>query len=148
MRVGISRNWGHHPRPPDWQQWTSRPLLQQCAHHWDYLNSVGYRQVKHLVEIMRFEDMIADPLGFATGVCDIVGLRPEDCMEDLQSWALRVQDKNNEQFLEAKTSRPYSTNDHRVKVGRWKENLTSEEVDMIRPMVEEVAITLGYELDV
>lgn len=32
LRTGISKNWGHHPRPPDWQDWQHRPLVDQCAH--------------------------------------------------------------------------------------------------------------------
>lgn len=42
LRVGISDSWGHHPRPPDWRDWTGRPLLERCAHHWATINGPGY----------------------------------------------------------------------------------------------------------
>jgi hypothetical protein len=47
LKVGIARNWGHHPKPPDWREWLSRPLAERCAHHWNYLNSRGYARVRH-----------------------------------------------------------------------------------------------------
>ena len=24
LKVGIGKNWGHHPRPPDWEEWLAR----------------------------------------------------------------------------------------------------------------------------
>ncbi len=38
--------------------------------------------------------------------------------------SLRVQNTNNGQFVEAKTSRAYSRTDHTVRVERWRENLS------------------------
>lgn len=145
LKVGISRNWGHHPRPPDWEQWVSAPLVARCAHHWQCLNSVGFQQLADLAVISRFEDMLADSLAFARRISRQVGLDPTSLEPALQQWAQRVQNSNNEQFVEAETSRPYSTRDHQVRVGRWRENLSPEEVELIWPMVEDTARVFGYE---
>lgn len=146
LRVGISRNWGHHPRPHDWQDWLDRPLLEQCAHHWNYINTVSYAQVADRVLLSRFEDMIAAPLGFAQHIAQQVGLDAEQYQEDLASWARRVQNTNNSDFVEAKTSRPYSTTDHQVRVGRWRENLTEAEALHLVPMIEQPMTRFGYSL--
>ena len=146
LKVGISRNWGHHPKPPDWQEWLSRPLLERCAHHWRYLNTVGYDRVKHLVQVKYFEELVLYPERFATSICQDLGLDLQANVEELQSWTDRVQNTNNQKFKEAKTSSAYSTQDHKVKVGRWKENASSEEVDLLWPMVEDVADRFGYTL--
>lgn len=146
LQVGIARDWGHHPRPPDWQQWLQRPLNQRCAHHWNYINSIGYRQVKELVKITRFEDMVRDPVGFAMGICRDVGVNVARHREAIEEWASRVQNTNNEKFIEAETSRPYSTNDHKVKVDRWKENMTLEEVKVVIPLIKKTAAAFGYAL--
>ncbi|MEM7369955.1 MAG: sulfotransferase domain-containing protein [Bacteroidota bacterium] len=145
LRVGISRNWGHHPRPHDWQSWLSRPLLEQCAHHWNYLNTVGYQQIAPLATVCTFEQMIADPMAFATEICAKIGLAADSCQEELASWSKRVQNTNNQQFVEAETSKAYSTRDHKVRVERWKENLSPEQVRQISPMIEETARSFGYE---
>jgi hypothetical protein len=146
LRVGIGKNWGHHPRPPDWRDWLDRPLLERCAHHWTYLNTVGYGQIRHMAGINRFEDMLGDPLACATKVCEEVGLDPVTHAQDLKSRAKRVQDTNNEDFDEAECSRNYSRADHVHKIERWRENLREADVAVLVPMVGEAAGALGYAL--
>ena len=147
LRVGIANNWGHHPRPPDWRQWLSRPLVQQCAHHWVYINSLGYNAVKDFAHVSRFEEMVIDPYQFTKNICADIGVNPQLCNNQLIEWSERVQNTNNEKFIEAKTSRAYSTKDHKTRIGRWRENLTVDEVNLVIPMIYPVAATFGYELD-
>lgn len=146
LRVGISRNWGHHPRPAGWQDWLERPLIERCAYHWQYLNTVGYGQVAHLVQVVHFEDMIHDPLGFAQDICRQAGGDPATMQAELAAWAARVQDRNTPAFVEAETSRPYATRDHTVRVGRWRENLTAAEVQQVAPLIADAARAFGYAL--
>ena len=147
LRIGIAKNWGHHPQPPDWRDWLDRPLLEQCAHHWNYINSTGFGQVRHLAIVKRFEAMIQNPLSFAQSVSREIGLDPAAHQSELAQWARRVQNTNNKDFVEAETSRSYSRPDHTVRVDRWKENLTPADVASIRPIIEQTASQFGYELD-
>jgi hypothetical protein len=144
LRVGISQNWGHHPKPPDWRDWLERPLVERCAHHWNYINSLGFEQVRHLAKVMRFEEMIRDPLQFALSVCRDVGLDPVAYESELARWARRVQNTNNEDFVEAETSKSYSRPDHQVRIGRWKENLSTAEIKSVMPIIESTARQFGY----
>lgn len=144
LRVGISRNWGHHPRPHDWQEWLSKPLLEQCAYHWNYINTVGYQKVQSLVAISRFEDMIANPLGFARYTAEQLGVEISNHHAELEAWAGRVQNTNNKDFVEAKTSRPYSTKDHTVRVERWRENLTEAEIEDVLPLISGTMKAFDY----
>jgi sulfotransferase family protein len=144
LRVGIAKNWGHHPRPPDWQEWLARPLLEQCAHHWAFLNTAGFAQVAHCAIVVRFEDLIADPVRFATEVCRHVGVDPNAVSPHLQRWTTRVQDTNNAHFVEAVTSRSYSRHDHERRVGRWRENLTMADLNSVWPIMLRPAQTFGY----
>ena len=144
LRIGIANNWGHHPRPPDWRDWISRPLVEQCAHHWAYINATGFNQVAAMATVFHFEHMIEDPKAFAYRVCECIGLSPHSHEQDLCQWANRVQDTNNERFVEAKTSRNYSRPDHSVRVGRWRENLTLAEVECVLPLVNKTAQRFGY----
>ena len=85
LRAGISYNWGHHPRPPDWKDWLSRPLIEQCAHHWVTINQPGYASVKSFATVSKFESMLADPSGFAAETCSIVGQDAKRAMPQLRS---------------------------------------------------------------
>ncbi len=144
LRVGIGKNWGHHPRPPDWRSWLSQPLLRQCAHHWLHINTAGYDGIKHLATLVRFEDMIRDPLGTARRTADSVGIDTSD--RQLRGWARRVQNENNEDFVEAETSKSYSRPDHKTRIGRWRENLTAAEAAELVPLVGNTAARFGYTL--
>jgi len=144
LRVGISKNWGHHPRPPDWRDWLRRPLLERCAYHWAFLNMQGYNQVASFAALRTFEDMIRNPLEFAQGICREIELDPHSVAEALASWACRVQDTSNDAFIEAKTSRSYSRPDHSRRIGRWRENLSQADVMQVWPIVAKTAERFGY----
>lgn len=144
LRVGIARQWGHHPRPPDWQDWRARPLIAQCAYHWEFLNRAGYAQVEHCATLVRFEDMIADADGFSAAICRKLGVDRDANAAHLARWSKRVQNSNNKDFIEARTSRSYSRPDHRVRIDRWRENLTGEEAAAIWDIAGETALAMGY----
>ncbi|MEM7651893.1 MAG: sulfotransferase [Pseudomonadota bacterium] len=147
LRVGIAKNWGHHPRPVDWQDWLERPLIEQCAHHWAYLNRVGYDHVAGLALVVRFEDIVLSPAEtLQYSLLPFLGLEAALDAPDVQKWCERVQNTNNEQFVEAKTSRSYSRSDHSVRVERWRENLTEADIVSVKPIISETAARFGYEL--
>lgn len=144
LRPGIANCWGHHPRPPDWHDWIDRPLIEQCGHHWAFLNEAGFAQIEDRAMLVHFEAMIAEPFSFASAICAAVGLDANHVGSAIARWAARVQNTNSESFVEAKTSRRYSRKDHAVRVGRWRENLTEGEVSRIWPIVSRPAERFGY----
>lgn len=146
LKVGISKNWGHHPRPLDWKEWLDQPLIKQCAHHWNYLNTVGYEKVADLVHLSKFEAAILNTEHFANRICKLVNVDIEAEAAHIATWCARVQNTNNSKFVEAETSRAYSTKDHRVKVGRWRENMTNEDLKIVLPMIKDTALKFGYDL--
>jgi len=146
LKVGISKNWGHHPRPHDWEAWMNESLIKKCAYHWFYINRFGYEHIKELAKVKRFEDMLADPLTFALQICEETGVDIKSADTEIKAWANRVQNKNNDKFVEAVTSQAYSTKDHSVRVNRWKENLSEEDVELCRPFIQELAAQFSYPL--
>jgi len=116
----------------------------QCAHHWNYLNTIGYEKVANIASISTFESLILDTEKFAQDVCQLINIDPDRVEKAINNWCNRVQNTNNKKFVEAMTSRAYSTNDHTVKVGRWKENMTEEERAVVLPIIQETAKKFGY----
>ena len=147
LRVGISNDWGHHPKPLDWRDWLERPLVERCAHHWNYINSLGYEKIRALARVKHFEAMIQSPRRFADTICREVGLDIEAHVSALTEWADRVQNTNNEKFVEAKTSRYYSRDDHHNRIDRWKENLDRDEIKRVTSILQKTAKEFGYLLD-
>ena len=147
LRVGISKDWGHHPKPPDWRDWLERPLIERCAYHWNYINSSGYEQVRAIARVKHFEAMIRKPRQFANTICEDIDLDMEAHELALAEWANRVQNTNNEHFVEAKTSRNYSRADHQTRIDRWKENLSREDFKRVIPILRQTAKQFGYSLN-
>ena len=146
LKVGIANNWGHHPRPEDWESWLNEPLLDQCAYHWNYINTQGYKQVENVAHFVHFEDMIANAELFANEIGKFVDIDKYTNQQSIFSWCKRVQNSNNKNFVEAQTSREYSRPDHKSRVGRWRENLSEKEVSILWPKVEKLAVSFGYHL--
>ncbi|THD57497.1 MAG: hypothetical protein E8A12_13220 [Phenylobacterium sp.] len=111
------------------------------------MNTVGFAQVKPHAAVVRFEELIADPMALSHEVCTAVGLDPTIVGTHLRRWADRVQDTNSEAFVEALTSQSYSRPDHERRVGRWRENLSPQEVTSIWPILDEAAGRFGYSRD-
>jgi hypothetical protein len=40
-------------------------LVERCAHYWAWINEHGYARVRARGILVRFEDMIRDPMTFA-----------------------------------------------------------------------------------
>lgn len=146
LKVGIAKNWGHHPRPPQWEQWLHRPLIERGAYHWNFLNTASYNQIKAHVVVSRFEEMLKDPFGHAKRCLQAAGADINAFTREAELWAFRVQDQNNDHFSEAECSKPYSTGDHLKKVGRWHENLSPSQLKQVLPLIEEGAREFKYPL--
>jgi len=146
LRAGIAEDWCHHPRPPDWRAWLDRPLVERCAHHWATVNGPGFDHVAEVAVVNAFEPMLLDPLACAEATGAAVGVEHAAAFDDVIGWADRVQDTNNERFVEALTSRRLSRPDHDRRIGRWRDNLTAAEVDAVLPIVAAGAALFGYAL--
>ncbi len=105
----------------------------------------GYAAVADRVVTNRFEDLIADPRACAERTAALVGVEASEA--HVAAWVDRVRDTNDERFIEAETSRRRSRPDHTVRVGRWRENLTRDEVRAVIPIVADAARIQGYDLD-
>lgn len=144
LRPGIGSGWAHHPRPPDWETWVHRPLVERCAHHWATINGPGFDAVRAVAHVVRFEDLIADPHAFARHVAALVGA--DAAAPPVTAWAARVRDRNDEHFVEAQTSRRHSRPDHDRRVGRWHDDLTDVDVAVATPLVASAAAAFDYDL--
>ena len=146
LRPGITADWSHNPKPPDWVEWQKRPVIMQCARHWQHINETGYLAVRDIATVMHYEDLVCDPHYFARQVCDKAGIDMIDHAEGIEAWAARVGNAKSPDSYEAKRQTHWSRQDHTTRVERWRENLSPEDVEMVRPVVETAARLHGYDL--
>ena len=96
--------------------------------------------------VVHFEDMLQDPQKFASNVAGDIGIDSGEESSAIEQWAARVQNTNNERFVEAECSRNYSRPDHKVRIERWRENLSADEVSTILPILDQTPAAFGYNL--
>ena len=120
--------------------------VQQVKHHQTLCDPVKRSKFTETNALQQCSTETRQHAETAKRICEHAQIDFKTHEKAISAWANRVQDTNNNQFVEAMTSRPYSRNDHVRKVGRWKENLTQEEVELMTPFIQDTAEAFGYEL--
>jgi hypothetical protein len=115
----------------------------------EHLAPYTYYSEPSFAELMEFdfEAMIQSPRQFANAICREVRLDIGAHESALAEWSNRIQNTNNEKFVEAKTSRHYSRADHHTRVDRWKENLNREDIRSVTSILQKTAKQFGYSLN-
>lgn len=85
------------------------------------------------VSILRYETLVEDPIGVIQGVCDFLNV-------NFQAELLQVQ-SHNSSFEDQPASGVFQTS-----VGRWKEQLSAEEIWCAQTLNAELCSDFGYEL--
>ncbi len=144
LRPGITDGWSHNPRPADWVEWLDKPVVMQCARHWQNINDTGYAALRHLVRVTRYEDLVAAPESFAGEIVNAIAANPHDCAKGIARWVELVGNRKSPNAYEAKHQERWSRQDHSIRVERWRENLSDTELDMVCPIVWPAAERFGY----
>lgn len=146
LRPGIEANWSHNPKPPDWEQLLSRPLVERCAHHWAFINGHGYRAVRDQCVVSSYESLVFDPAAAARRACEAAGIDPRERRAEIDAWVQRVGNRKAPDAYEAKHQSVWSRPDHAVRVERWRENLSTADLQAVIPIVAPAAGQFGYQI--
>ena len=144
LRPGISENWTHNPRPPDWEQWINRPVIERCARHWQFINTEGYAAVRDIATISHYERLVETPKEFALNICARVDFATREAALNIEKWAASVSTLNSSESYNAKHQVRWSTQDHTKRIERWRENLSPAEIEAVRPLLEQAGRAFGY----
>jgi hypothetical protein len=145
LRPGIAADWAHNPRPPDFERWLDRPLVERCARHWAYVNGAGHDTVRHLAEVVRYEDLVFAPVPTAMRVLAHAGVSRGAAADAVGRWAATVGNDKGAGAHEARRQ-GWLSGANRRRVGRWQSELDRSDVDRIRPVLASVPTKFGYEV--
>lgn len=145
MVPGCGRNEWSHLKPPGWRDFfASYAGAERCAAAWKQIMEIGLddlRQVPHLQ--IRYEDLVSHPVPVMRQVLAYMGL---DLHPQVVAFCSRVADETANSYHAGVQDRWYS-NDHRRRVGRWRENLTLQEQAKIDTLLAPLLSQLGYVSD-
>lgn len=131
-----------HLKPPSWKEYSANYSgARRCARAWKEILEIGLKdleQVSHLQ--IRYEDLLASPATAADSVFSYMGL---DLHPAVRQFYERIANETASPY-HAKHQDYWYQNNHAVRVGRWRENLTEEEQKEISTILAPLLIRLGY----
>lgn len=138
--------WGHLEIPGWRELLAAYPEKNhiRCAHQWRDSVSIARADAKRLgpgryVEV-RYEDLIADPRTAIGKLLEFLGLPPDPAVE---AFLPKIRDETRGSYHARRQVRHYVDN-HSRRVGRYKENLTEEQIAEVEAVCGDLLLELGY----
>jgi len=138
--------WGHL-EIPGWQELLQRHPADnhvRCAHQWRDAVTMAQDDGRALppsrYHEVRYEELLQNAAGVMAGVLQFLELPPHP---EVNRFLPRIQDLTEGSYHAKKQVRHYVEN-HSRRVGRYKENLTSQQVKEVEAVCGELLRRLGY----
>jgi hypothetical protein len=139
-------SWGHL-KVPGWEELLARYPVEnhiRCAYQWRDAVSIGRADGRALspgrYHEVRFESLVREPQSAVEEVMRFLELEPA---AEVEAVLPRIQDATRGSYHAQRQVRHYLDN-HRLRVGRFRENLTPEEVDQVMEVCGGLLRELGY----
>jgi LPS sulfotransferase NodH len=142
MVPGCGGTEWNHLKPPGWQNFYAKYRgAIRCAHVWKEVVEIATKDLKGVDHLqIKYEELVESPLSTAKKVFEYLQL---DLGPEVIEFC-RVVSNHTENSYQAKIQNQWFTNNHRLRIGRWKENLTGIEKMRINLILYSTLRRLGY----
>ena len=135
--------WSHH-KPPCWQNFKNKPILEKCAWLWNETINIINKDKKivpknDFLEI-KYEDLVREPEKTMRNVFEQFDIPFEKHQKELSE---KVQD-NMQDSYHSKVSEKWTVKNHKKRVGRFRENLNNDELDLVESILGQNNKKYGY----
>ena len=142
MLAGVGGEDWSHLRPPGWRElFERRQGTQRCAEAWKAVMEIALADLEdqpHLA--IRYEDLVNEPQEAASAVLSYLELPPSG---EVQDFTRRIGDQTQGSY-QPRRQRKWFRDDHSVRVGRWRQNLSDSEAEEVQQIVGPLLDRLGY----
>lgn len=134
-----------HLKPPSWREFFDSYIgAMRCAKAWEQILEIGLHDLQNYSHLqIRYEELISSPITLASEILTYLGLRPHKSVNDFCD---RVTNATKDSY-QAKVQDRWFRNDHRTRIGRWRENLTESEQQIIQLFLGPMLNRLGYTVE-
>jgi hypothetical protein len=143
MVPGCGGTEWQHLKPPSWQEFMRRaegPV--RCAMAWREIMEIALADLADAPHLpVRYEDMLRQPRKTADEVMNFLSL---DMAPVVADFCDRIQNRTAASY-QAQHQTQWSRNDHSERIGRWRENLSSDQQRLINKLLAGMLGRLGYE---
>jgi hypothetical protein len=143
LMPGIGGSEWRHVRPPGWERLMAEEHgIVRCAKAWREIVELALADLQHVTHLtVRYEDLIRAPRSVAGAVFDVLDLPPDPAID---VFCARIQNETAGSYQPSKQQK-WFRDDHSLRVGRWRENLSGAEARAVERIVAPLMERLGYE---
>jgi hypothetical protein len=143
LMPGIGGNEWRHVRPPGWERlMADEHGAVRCAKAWRAIVELALDDLQHVTHLtVRYEDLVRVPSSVAGAILEFLELPPEPAVD---AFCARIQNETAGSYQPSKQQK-WFRNDHSLRVGRWRENLSGTEARAVERIVAPLMDRLGYE---
>ena len=140
---GIGGAKWRHLKPPSWQRLLAEHTgVVRCALVWNEVLEIALADLSDMPHLqVRYEDLIAAPERVATAVLRYLDL-PEH--PSVAAFLRKIQNETADSYHAERQVKWYR-DDHAVRVGRWRENMTPPEQRVVGELLAPLLRRLGYD---
>lgn len=132
----------------DWKDINGNPVdyttnAIKAAKYWRHIIEIGYQfssynlDTKRYFFQLKYEDIVLNPIKTLKGLFDFIN---EPWNDEVLSYHTKNRNLLNESSANQVNKMLYSSS-----IGRWKKDLTSEQKELIKPLIGDLLIKLDYE---
>lgn len=133
----------NHLKPPSWQEYFQKYSgALRCAWAWKEIIEIGLKDLQKVDCLqIRYEDLVTSPSALAEKIFNYLNLPLHSKVDEFYD---RISNNTSGDY-HAKIQYQWYQNNHSVRVGRWRENLTVEEQHQIEEILHPLLVRLGYQ---
>lgn len=145
MVPGCGGEKWQHLKPPSWRTYfADHTGAVRCAYAWQEAIDIALRDLAPLPHLqLHYEALLAQPAQTLDQILQFLELDPSAETTDFLS---RLQDDTAGSY-QAQAQEVWFRDDHQVRIGRYKENLSAEELAEINGFLGPTLTTLGYPIE-
>ncbi|GAB4500235.1 MAG: hypothetical protein OHK003_19530 [Anaerolineales bacterium] len=142
MIPGCGGEEWNHLKPPTWRQYFDNYKGGiRCGYAWREIVEIGLSDLQNTDHLqIRYEDLLANPISTAEKIFQYLGLNFHD---NVAAFCERISNDTNFSY-HAKNQEQWYRQNHRNRVGRWRENLTEQEQVTLTNILSPLLSRLGY----
>ncbi len=140
---GIGGDEWRHLKPPNWQElFRNERGIMRCALTWKTVMDIALQDLQEVPHLLvRYEDLVAHPQETASRLLKFLDLPEHPAVFD---FCRRIQNQTEGSY-QAQKQVKWFRNDHSVRIGRWRENMTAEQAEKVNTLLRPLLQHFGYE---
>ena len=131
-----------HLKPPSWRRLLATTTgVVRCALAWKEILEIALEDLATVPHLqVRYEDLVIRPEDQAARIAEYLELPPHPAVKD---FCTKIQDATDGSY-HARHQSMWYRDDHRQRIGRWRENMTLEEQRLVEDSLHGLLRRLGY----